>query len=155
MAVYAEVVKSCSRADSTASAFSQVQEAIRYVRILIFIATVVKVITYWKDGFRRHKSRPGRACSRSQRARRCTGQRRESLGIILESKFLIISRLSIWSGPTYGKSSGDPRSRSQRQPCCRCSGEQTPCHRSTWPEQRRRSQRLGWSYSRWKQEWPL
>ena len=45
--------------------------------------------TYQKDGCRRHKSRPGRACSRRQRAHRCTGQRGESLKIILVSNDLI------------------------------------------------------------------
>lgn len=137
--IYARVVKSCSRADSTASAFSQVQEATGYVRMSHhFDFIMAELETYQKDGYRRHKSRPGRACSRRQRAHRCTDQRGESLKIILVSNDLI-SVLIIRKDSTYGKSSGAPRSRSQRKPCCKCSEGQTPCHRSTWPERRRHS----------------
>lgn len=82
--IYARVVKSCSRADSTASAFSQVQEATAYVRMSRHFASSFE--TYQKDGYRRNKSHPGRACSRRQLAHRCTDQRGESLKIILVSK---------------------------------------------------------------------
>lgn len=142
-AIYARVVKSCSRADSIPSAFSQVQEATGYVRMSRhFDLIVLEFKTYQKDGYRRHKSRPGQACSRRQRAHRCTDQRGESLKIILVSNDLI-SILIIREIQTYGKSSGGLRSRSQRKPCCKCSGGQTPCRRSTWPGRRRRSLRPG------------
>lgn len=49
--------------------------------------------SYQKDGCHRHKSHPGRACSRSQNAHRCTDQRGESLNGILISDGLITKRI--------------------------------------------------------------
>lgn len=75
----ARVVKSCSRADSTAWAFSQVQDADRNVSTNLTKSQAFPdpgwvSETHQKDGSHRHRSRPLRAGSQRQSAHRCIGQ---------------------------------------------------------------------------------
>jgi hypothetical protein len=141
-------VKSTSRAESTAAAFSQVQEA------------KVKVSREFKttNHIRRKLNLTLRTAA--------TGTGLTSNSLVLGDGALT-SALASWtrayfknvsikfhpnyrnSGITYGMSSGDPKRCSQKKLCCSCSSGRSAGRRSTWPGRHRRRSRLWWSCSRW------
>lgn len=141
-------MKSTSRAESTAAAFSQVQEA------------KVKVSREFKTT--NHFCRKLELTLRTA----ATGTGLTSNSLVLGDGALT-GALASWarayfehvsikvhpnyqnSGITYGMSSGDPKRCSRKKPCCSCSSGHFAGHRSTWPGRHRHRSRLGWSCSRW------
>lgn len=142
-------MKSTSRVESTAAAFSQVQEAKVKVSMVFDI----------KNHICRRKLKLTLRTA-------ATGTGLTSNSLVLGDGALT-GALASWarayfkyvsimclpnyqnSGITYGMSSGDLKQRSRKKLCCSCSGGRSADRRSTWPGRHRRRSRLWWSCSRW------